>query len=156
MPHAKFHFSWLMQTLMFGIRASEPPPPLPAWQTTEKAGPDRVKVLLIARHTKGCCSNYTRHYVQGMLFLFPKLCIIYIIYYSFLVHTQWSYQHLQMYKPIFSPAKLLTSFCSEFTPLNCNTLSLDWLDSHDIGVLIYRAFEVPNSAEIIVGFHMTS
>ena len=30
-----------MLTLIFGIWASEPPP---AWRTTEKAGPDRVKV----------------------------------------------------------------------------------------------------------------
>ena len=40
MTHAKFHFNRLMLTLSFGIRASEPPP---AWQTTEKAGLDRVK-----------------------------------------------------------------------------------------------------------------
>ena len=39
MIHAKFHFNWLMLTLIFGIWASEPPW---AWQTTEKAGPDRV------------------------------------------------------------------------------------------------------------------
>ena len=44
MTHAKFHFNRLMLTLIFGIRASEPPPPR-AWQTTEKAGPDRVKIL---------------------------------------------------------------------------------------------------------------
>ena len=31
-----------MLTLIFGIRASEPPR---AWRTTEKAGPDRVKVI---------------------------------------------------------------------------------------------------------------
>ena len=31
-----------MLTLIFGIWASEPPR---AWQTTEKAGPDRVKQL---------------------------------------------------------------------------------------------------------------
>ena len=30
-----------MLTLIFGIRASEPPPR--AWRTTEKAGPDRIK-----------------------------------------------------------------------------------------------------------------
>ena len=41
MPHAKFHFNRLMLTLIFGIRASEPPPP-----RTEKAGPDRVKSVL--------------------------------------------------------------------------------------------------------------
>ena len=41
MTHAKFHFNRLMLTLMFGIRASEPPPQ--AWRTTEKVGPDRVK-----------------------------------------------------------------------------------------------------------------
>ena len=41
MIHAKFHFNGLMLTLIFGIRASEPPPR--AWRTTEKAGPDRVK-----------------------------------------------------------------------------------------------------------------
>ena len=40
--HAKFHFNWLMLTLIFGIWASEPPR---AWRTTEKAGPDRVKGL---------------------------------------------------------------------------------------------------------------
>ena len=39
MTHAKFHFNWLMLTLIFGIWASEPPR---AWRTTEKAGPDRV------------------------------------------------------------------------------------------------------------------
>ena len=36
---AKFHFNWLMLTLIFGIWASDPR----AWRTTEKAGPDRVK-----------------------------------------------------------------------------------------------------------------
>ena len=41
MTHAKFHFNWLMLTLIFGIWASEPPR---AWRTTEKAGPDRVKI----------------------------------------------------------------------------------------------------------------
>ena len=40
MTHAKFHFNWLMLTLIFGIWASEPPRAL---RTTEKAGPDRVK-----------------------------------------------------------------------------------------------------------------
>ena len=44
MTHAKFHFSWLKVTLIFGIRASEPsPPPPPARRMTEKAGPDRAK-----------------------------------------------------------------------------------------------------------------
>ena len=33
MTHAKFHFNWLMLTLIFGIRASEPPlPPGPGKQ----------------------------------------------------------------------------------------------------------------------------
>ena len=41
--HAKFHFNRLMVSLTFGIRASEPPL---AWRTTEKAGPDRVKVQM--------------------------------------------------------------------------------------------------------------
>ena len=45
MTHAKFHFNWLMLTLIFGIWASEPPR---AWRTTEKAGPDRVKDRLAA------------------------------------------------------------------------------------------------------------
>ena len=40
--HAKFHFNWLMLTLIFSIWASEPPR---AWRTTEKARPDRVKGL---------------------------------------------------------------------------------------------------------------
>ena len=45
MTHAKFHFNRSMLTLIFGIRASEPPPSPPprTWRTTEKAGPDRVK-----------------------------------------------------------------------------------------------------------------
>ena len=37
--HAKFHFSWLMLTLIFSIQASELPQ---AWRMTEKARPDRV------------------------------------------------------------------------------------------------------------------
>ena len=44
MTHAKSHFNWLMLTLIFGIWASESPPPQ-AWRTTEKAGPDRVKAF---------------------------------------------------------------------------------------------------------------
>ena len=40
MAHAKFYFNRLMLTLIFAIRASEPPR---AWRTTKKAGPDRVK-----------------------------------------------------------------------------------------------------------------
>ena len=39
---AKFHLNRLMITLIFGIRASQPPFPK-ARQTTEKAGPGRVK-----------------------------------------------------------------------------------------------------------------
>ena len=42
MTHAKFHFNWLMVTLIFGIWASEPPPR--AWRMTEKAGPVWVKL----------------------------------------------------------------------------------------------------------------
>ena len=45
MTHAKFHFNWLMLILIFGIRASEPPPRR-AWRTTEQAGPDGVKLQL--------------------------------------------------------------------------------------------------------------
>ena len=44
MTHIKFHFNWLMLTLIFGIWASEPPR---AWRTTEKAGPDRVKYMIL-------------------------------------------------------------------------------------------------------------
>ena len=44
MTHAKFHFNWLMLTLIFGIWASEPPR---AWRTTEKAGPDRVNSRIL-------------------------------------------------------------------------------------------------------------
>ena len=44
MTHAKFYFNRLMLTLIFAIRASEPPR---AWRTTEKAGPDRVKGFLV-------------------------------------------------------------------------------------------------------------
>ena len=42
MTHAKFHFNWLMLTLIFGIWASESPQ---AWRMTEKAGPDRVNPI---------------------------------------------------------------------------------------------------------------
>ena len=46
MTHAKFYFNQLMLILIFGIGASEPPPPQ-TQRTTEKAGPDRVKVHYI-------------------------------------------------------------------------------------------------------------
>ena len=51
MTHARFHFNRFMLTLIFGIWASEPPPPPPppppwAWQTTVKAGPDRVNTVI--------------------------------------------------------------------------------------------------------------
>ena len=42
LTQAKFDFNRLMVTLIFGIRASEPPL---AWRLIEKAGPDRVKTL---------------------------------------------------------------------------------------------------------------
>ena len=51
MTHAKFYFNRLMLTLIFAIRASEPPPR--AWRTTEKAGPDRVKFYLFRAGTLG-------------------------------------------------------------------------------------------------------
>ena len=48
--HAKFHFSRLMVTFVFGIWASEPPaPPPPARRATGKPGPDRVKLLIYCR-----------------------------------------------------------------------------------------------------------
>ena len=50
MTHPRFHLIQFIVALIFGMLASEsssPPPPLPppfqAWQTTEKAGLDRVK-----------------------------------------------------------------------------------------------------------------
>ena len=46
MTHAKFYFNRLMLTLIFVIRASEPPPR--AWRTTEKAGLDRVKISCVS------------------------------------------------------------------------------------------------------------
>ena len=51
MTHAKFYFNRLMLTLIFAIRASEPPPR--AWRTTKKAGPDRVKPRLIWIRARG-------------------------------------------------------------------------------------------------------
>ena len=51
MTHAKFHFNWLMLTLIFGIWASEPPR---AWRTTEKAGPDRVNTTQYKLHCIHC------------------------------------------------------------------------------------------------------
>ena len=42
MTHVMFHFNWVMLTLIFGIRASQPPTPP---QTTEKAGPDGVEEI---------------------------------------------------------------------------------------------------------------
>ena len=52
MTRAKFLFNRLMLTLIFGIWASERPPPR-AWQTTEKAGPDKVKVPVFMLKLKG-------------------------------------------------------------------------------------------------------
>ena len=43
MTHAKFDVNQLMLTLIFGIWASELPPPR-AWRMTEKARPDRVNL----------------------------------------------------------------------------------------------------------------
>ena len=43
MTDAKFHSNRLMLTLIFGIWASEP---LPAWLSTEKAGPDRLNSVV--------------------------------------------------------------------------------------------------------------
>ena len=56
MTHAKFHFNWLMLTSIFGIWASEPPPR--AWRTTEKAGPDRVKLVKFLE--RGKAPGYTQ------------------------------------------------------------------------------------------------
>ena len=50
--HTKFHFNWLMLTLIFGIWASEPPR---AWRTTEKAGPDRVKTWIFTASESHVC-----------------------------------------------------------------------------------------------------
>ena len=58
MTHAKFHFNWLMLTLIFGIGASEPPR---AWRTTEKAGPDRVKGGEHIDNTKLSIVHYSVH-----------------------------------------------------------------------------------------------
>ena len=45
-----FHFNQLMVTLIFGIRASEPPRyPHRARRTTKKAGPDRVKMSFFVK-----------------------------------------------------------------------------------------------------------
>ena len=40
---AKFCVNQLMSTVIFGIQASEPPPPLPPFGVYEKARPGRVK-----------------------------------------------------------------------------------------------------------------
>ena len=54
MTHAKFHFSRVMLTLIFGVWASEPPPR--AWLMTEKGGSDRVKSTLQTFY--GGCFSY--------------------------------------------------------------------------------------------------
>ena len=46
MTHAKFQFNWLMLTLIFGIRASEPPPPGPGERLKTEARSDRVKLMI--------------------------------------------------------------------------------------------------------------
>ena len=45
LTHAEFHFHRLMVTLIFGIRASEPPPP-GAWRTTEKVGLNQENIRI--------------------------------------------------------------------------------------------------------------
>ena len=76
MTHAKFHFNRLMLTLIFGIRASEPSPP--AWRTTEKAGPDRVKFPTNLSPTSDviifCFSIFVRMLFEvfPLIFLKPK------------------------------------------------------------------------------------
>ena len=62
MNQAKFHSNRLMLTFIFGIRASEPPPPLRAWRMTEKAGPDTVNLRSNANNQDqsglGQCRKY--------------------------------------------------------------------------------------------------
>ena len=75
MTHAKFHFNWLMLTLIFGIWASEPPW---AWRTTEKAGPDRVKTLATRYNLPNSkVSNQFKSY-HGFL-IYPPLWIRHLV-----------------------------------------------------------------------------
>ena len=57
-----------MLTLIFAIRASEPPPPPPrAWRTTEKAGPDSVKLYLTKVDIKSVIRDYSlKNYVANV------------------------------------------------------------------------------------------
>ena len=63
MTHAKFHFNRLMLTLIFDIRASEPPR---AWRTTEKAGPGRVNCFTSTVIVMGLI-----HQIYNFVELFP-------------------------------------------------------------------------------------
>ena len=68
MTHAKFYFNRLMLTLIFAIRASEPPPPR-AWRTTEKVGPDRVKHDLVEFKVQ-CLKVFCYHGHKSTILLF--------------------------------------------------------------------------------------
>ena len=103
MTHAKFHFNRLMLTLIFGIRASEP-----AWRTTEKAEPDRVKIFASFKNIMG---QLEKIYVHSQIYasespfkykqiikskriewlgtdnLYTKLCTFFVFTFTFFINN---------------------------------------------------------------------
>ena len=60
MIHAKFHFNWLMLTLIFSIWA---------WRSTEKAGPDRVKFEFFYYFDFQVRKTYIKIFISEILFI---------------------------------------------------------------------------------------
>ena len=83
MTHAKFHFNQLILTLIFGIRASDPPPR--AWGTTEKAGPDTkgLKETMVEVKTFVKVASNVNKVGKGGLYL---VLILYMSFARFLPH----------------------------------------------------------------------
>ena len=80
--HAKLHFKQLTVSLIFAIRASEPPPPR-ARRAIEKAGPERVKsgvtilsiaTVIITPTVDPLGRHYTKHGTGSGVF-----CLFYVL-----------------------------------------------------------------------------
>ena len=94
MTHAKFHFNWLMLTLIFGIWATEPPPPPRplAWRKTENSRPDTVnrgKSSTFLTHISATAANYAAYQRK----LFGSVAIMIAERTNFIVILRWNNLH---------------------------------------------------------------